>query len=408
MQHSQDDPRGRRPPRYRMLEPVREYAAEQLAAAGDGEAVRERHARFFLAVADAFEPEARRPQLAAWLDRLALDHDNLRAALDWCLGAPERAEHGLRAGAALLHFWLIRGHAREAHQRLAALLSCPGAQRPSPGRSRALVAAGLLALWQGGDDAAAERLLEESLTLCHTLGDRRGTADALRVLGELAQRRDDAAGALARFRESLALSREAGDDNGVRWSLEDLADLAAEGGADHEAIALYEEALGLARRAGDQHSIAALLRSAGVLALTRHDHARALATLRESLGISFALRDRTCGALGLDALARALGAVGRAGQAIRVFAAAAALREATGMVVPAAGRAAHDRWVAEARRGLDDQAFAAAWAEGRALTFEQAVALAIAVVPPSHPAPRPAGAGRARPAGRTTTVPGHP
>jgi non-specific serine/threonine protein kinase len=393
-------------PRYRMLETVREFALERLAAGGGAAAVGARHAAHFLALAEAAGPELRGPRMGVWLDRLERDHDNLRAALEWAPDNPASTEAALRAGAALAAFWLARGHVHEGQRRLAALLARPAARAATLGRVRALGAAGSLAFWQGGEEAAAERPLAEALALARHLGDARGTADALRLLGEVAQRRGDTAAARTGFEESLALARAADDPGGLRWSLEDLADLTAE--RDPAAAApLYEQALGLARRAGDPHSTAALLRSLGEQAHAAGDQVRAAATLRESLGLSRSIGDRTCGALCLDALARVLSAQGQSARAVALFAAADALREATGMALPAGRRAAREDWVAAARGGLDDAALSAAREAGQTLDFARACALALADDPP---APPPAAAargqgGRRRAPGEGPTAP---
>jgi predicted ATPase/class 3 adenylate cyclase/DNA-binding CsgD family transcriptional regulator len=369
-------------PRFRLLETSREFALEQLVASDELENLRARQAGYFASLAEAVEPEWGGHQQATWLDRLQPDLDNFRVALDWCASPQGQPDTGLRLGACLQRFWLLRGNLGESRRLLERLLAHPAAQDPSRARARALFVAGTLAVWQGTDDAAAQRLHEESLALWRTLGDVPGSANARCALGWLARRRGDPAGARAHLLEAVSLSRAAGDVKCIRWSLEELADLDASMGATQQAGALYDEALGLARRDGDDHSIAALLRSIGELLHDQGEHHRAVATLRESLSISFALQDNNCGPLCLDSLARALGALGHASRAITLFGAADALRSRQGNVVPASQRAGHDRWIVEAGRSLSDGDFATAWERGRSLSFEQAVDHALKPVEP--------------------------
>ena len=109
--------------RYRMLEPIRQYGLEQLEQRGNADAARRRHAAFFLALAEESEPELRGPQQGEWLERLEMEHDNLRAALSWALGQEEETELELRLGGALGEFWHLRGYLSEGRRWLQAGLA---------------------------------------------------------------------------------------------------------------------------------------------------------------------------------------------------------------------------------------------------------------------------------------------
>ena len=109
-------------PRFGMLETIREYAVERLAERGDGEAVRRRHAGFYLPLAEEAEPALLGPQQLSWLERLDAERDNLRAALTWATEDGE-AEVGLRIGAALWRYWQLRGSATEGREHLERLLA---------------------------------------------------------------------------------------------------------------------------------------------------------------------------------------------------------------------------------------------------------------------------------------------
>jgi predicted ATPase len=164
-------------PRFAMLETVREYALEQLEAAGEATALRDRHLAWCVALAEAAQAPLEGPQQGMWLARLEREHDNLRAALAWS-GAPgrggtERAASGLQLASALWWFWWLRGHVSEGRGWLERMLGQETGVPAAP-RARALNAAGVLAMTQD-DHAQARALLEECLALRRALEDRQGS-----------------------------------------------------------------------------------------------------------------------------------------------------------------------------------------------------------------------------------------
>ncbi|MDP8924600.1 MAG: tetratricopeptide repeat protein, partial [Chloroflexota bacterium] len=183
-------------PRYAMLDTIREYGLEQLEASGDLDDARRRHAAYYLALTEDAEARLTGPDQARWLDRLDLEHDNLRAALQWC------TEHdtgsGLRLAATLWRFWYVRAYFTEGRDWLARLLPLPEARVRTATRALALNGAGNLAYNQG-DYAAAEACHQESLEIRRELGDRRGIAGSLNNLGLIARDRGDFAGATDLF-----------------------------------------------------------------------------------------------------------------------------------------------------------------------------------------------------------------
>jgi non-specific serine/threonine protein kinase len=167
--------------RYRLLEPMRQYARDRLLESGEVEMARERHVDFFLRLAEQAEPELHGPEQVAWLERLEREHDNLRAAMNWS-GEHGQAETGLRIGGALECFWEVRGYWTEAREHLAELLALPGAEARTAARARALQAAGHL-IHDQGDGAAARALWEESLAIFQELENKPGIAYSLRGMG---------------------------------------------------------------------------------------------------------------------------------------------------------------------------------------------------------------------------------
>ena len=169
-------------PRFGMLETIREYALERLAERGDGQAVRRRHAGFYLPLAEEAEPALLGPQQLSWLERLDAERDNLRAALTWATEEGE-AEVGLRIGAALWRFWQLRGSDSEGRERLERLLALPlrlgrGAGAGSGAGRVACVRAGRS---RGGASLSARRACR-SFAGWETTGSSRAT---LGVIGHL-------------------------------------------------------------------------------------------------------------------------------------------------------------------------------------------------------------------------------
>ena len=200
--------------RYGLLETVRHHAQDQLRESGEEAETQRRHLGYFLAFAEKAEPQLAGAEQGAWLDRLEMENDNLRAALACTVAAGADAARGLRLGAALSRFWSVRGYLGEGRGWLSKLLgTVPSAQTASD-RARALSGAGKLASSQG-DGSAAEMLFRETLLIQRKLGDRRGIANTLNSLGLLAQKRTDYAAAKPLHEESLAIGRDLHDP--TRW-----------------------------------------------------------------------------------------------------------------------------------------------------------------------------------------------
>jgi non-specific serine/threonine protein kinase len=369
-------------PRFGMLQVIREYALERMEASGEAEALRRAHAAAVLALAEKAEPELTGPAAGAWLDRLEREHDNLRATLGWAREQGE-AETGLRLVAALRLFWMGRGYLREGRAWVEGLLALGSGAASGPERAvaprvwaRALHAGGMLTVWQG-DFAVAQRWLEEATALGRAAGDLRAAARALNTLGILALNQGDPERAGARFADSLALVREAGDQRGIAAALNNLGDIAYYQSDLERAAAAYTEALALFREVGDRQAIAIALRNLGAVARRRGEVAQAAALLREGLALVWDLDDLRGCAGGMEELASTAGAVGQGERAARLLGAAEALRETLGAPLPHQEQADVEQAVAAARAALGEEAWTAAFAAGRALSPEQAIAEAL-------------------------------
>jgi predicted ATPase/DNA-binding CsgD family transcriptional regulator len=379
-------------PRCRLLEPIREFAAEQLAASGELAAARAGHARYFLGLAEAAEGAYMGPDLAPWLDRLEAELDNLRAALEWCRDAEADRETGLRLGAALWLFWDVRGYQREGRARLeAALAALPAADaagRPAA-RAKALTMSGYLAMMQS-DYAAGRPLAEAGAALAREGGDDAVVSRALEALAHGAiQELADEARTTALAQEALALARRRGDVYSAASALFALGLLAWHRGDDARARALYEESVGLLRGIGSAFGLPFPLHNLGVLAWRRGEYVAALALEREALALRRDAGNKRGIALSLEGLAWLATSRRRPERAARLFGAAEALREAMGARLPPFRQDDHDRSLAAARAQLGAPAFAAAWAAGGELPLEAAIAEALAVDDPAAHADAP-------------------
>ena len=285
--------------RYRLLETIRQYAAEKLEHSGGTAAVRTRHRDWYAGFAEAAEPDLRGPHQAAWFDRLEREHDNLRVALEWCR-TTEDASTGLRLAGALSRFWYVRGYLGDGRAWLEAFLAAAGQPAvPRALRAKALHAVGGLARDQG-DAVAAARYYDEALALRRDLGDRLGAATSLLQRGAVALDQGEREHGLALLDESLEEFRQVGNLRGAAMALGYKAVAALDGGCTAAAADLLEESLGLSRAVGESWGAAQALVHRGHIALIGDDATGAYALFREALvlyqetgdrrGIGLALR----------------------------------------------------------------------------------------------------------------------
>ena len=443
-------------PRFTMLETIREFGLEALAASGEMEATRQAHAFYYFALAEEAAPELTGPRSAVWLQRLEREHDNLRAALEWSL-EPEQTgsspDMALRFCETLREFWDVRGHNSEGRAFLEqALAHSEGASAST--RASALVAAASFADWLG-DFHREEELLQEALGLYRELGDTRGIASSLQGLAVLVRVKEvNLAAAYSMLEESVTLLRELGDKDTLAWSLFYLADTLGPHGEYGRAHALFEESLALFRELGNKRGIAANLQQSAMLlvfsggdqaivqtrleemlaldtelgnkagmafyywisgwvAFSRGDMvtaqtlieqslalwqeigarwlefwaiatlgkikayqgdlAAALAFNEQSLTVAREFHDDWLYASCLEGRASIVAKQGKCAWAARLWGAAESSRERCGMPLLPIDRVDYEPAVAAARTHLEEQAFTTSWAEGRTMTFEQAL-----------------------------------
>jgi predicted ATPase/class 3 adenylate cyclase len=373
--------------RYRLLETVRQYARDCLAKSGESLLVRARHTDYFLTLAEEAAPKLKGSEQAQWIGVLEEEHDNLRQALAFYIIDVEETEggvKGLRLGAALQQFWATRGHLSEGRERLRTLLAHPGGQEPTKARADALRCAGILAYFQGGY-AQAHALHEESLAIRRELGDKAGIAYSLTSLGLVAQEQSDYASARSLHEESLAIKRELGDKSGIANSLRSLGIAAYEQGDYASARVLFEESLAIEQELGDKSGIANSLINLGNLTYYLGDYTQARSLHEESLAITQELGDRRQIAYNLEAFAFHAVKEAQEERSVRLWGAAATLRETIGSPLSPFDGEKQEREMAAVRKTLGEDAFAVAWAQGRTMTTEQAIEYALNFVSDSEP-----------------------
>jgi DNA-binding CsgD family transcriptional regulator len=356
--------------RFSMLETIREYGLERLAAAGEEEEMRRRHATWCLALAEELWPSLQRRRDAAHsVRRLATEHDNLRATLSWL----DRTGDGkalLRLAGAIFLFWYVHGHLREGLTWLECALR-HGDDAPTTIRARALLGAGMLAHY-AADDARAVPWLEASLALYRTTGDRWGLAFSLVILGIVAEDAGDYDQATARFAESLVHARAADDPAATGLVLFHLAVVAWGQGDRDRAGALLTEALAVQQAAGDlAYGAAESLGFLGLLAGEQGDIPRSVDLQRESLSLHLQIGSREVLAVNLANVAMLAVAARQPTAAARLFGAAVGQREAIGNPFKLPERAVYDRAITATRSALGDD-FEAAWSAGNVLTMSEA------------------------------------
>ena len=356
--------------RYWMLETIREYATEKFEESGEAGDLRDRHAQHFLEFAEEAEPHARDEMLQSsddWLNRLDRDLDNLRAALDG-LADTHESEHALRLSGALSDFWASRGHVAEGRRRLESALLFN--LNPTAARAKALNGAAELAGTSGDPEAMGLRA-EEALALYRWLGNQQGEAESLQQLGYAVGEAGDWARAQHLLEESIQRFTDIGDERQALWTNRTLAWTFAESGDRDRARVIHEDTLRRARALGMRSLEAALLSSLSWL-----QDEDALPLQKASLQIRRELGNHVEIGMSLCGVARAITVVGRVETAARLISCFEALSEEIG---------GGEAWVARMNEQtlttihtqLDEAAFAEAWEQGRLLTLEEAVGLAL-------------------------------
>lgn len=398
-------------PRFVMLETIGEYGLGKMEESGEEVQTRRAHAAYCLVLAEEGAAGDTGANQKGWMDRLELEHDNFRIALDW-LTETGNVDWGLRLGIALFRFWEMREYLAEGREWLGKLLRLEGASAPTNARLRALFAAGVLAGEQGdyvvsdtlfeesleiarrsvdkrsiavslnamavnardrGDLGASQGLFEESLVLWRDLDDGLAVARALSNLANVVKLQEDYRRARSLYEESLSIFRKLGDRTGVGWALNHQGDVARAQGDSEGARLLYEQSLATFRELNDRWGIAGSLADLGNLAREQGDYRAADSLFRESIGVFQTLEHKRGIARLLESFACSAAAQCEPERSLRLAGAAAALRQSIGGPLTAAEQTKLERGLEPARRALTTTTGRTAWLEGWVMPVEKAI-----------------------------------
>jgi tetratricopeptide (TPR) repeat protein len=360
-------------PRFVMLQTVQEYALERLEESGEVDAVRQRHATFFLALAEEADPGLVGPEQEFWLARLERGMDNLRAALRWLQDRGDIAGL-LRLTGALWRFWSARSQLSEGRQWIDETLARAGARPLDESQQEAyakVLHGGAMLAQQQTDFAAARRLAEQALPIVRRTGDPRRIAEVVLGLGGTLLSQGDLVTAEPLLEDARALYGGADDPRGLARTLFRLGTLAYLRRQLDEAECLLIESTASLRALGDLRAAAEALAVMGELAVARGDRVAGRARLQEALRLLRSVGDQRGVATVLEAWAALSAAEGQVEQAVRLAGAASAVRDAIGAPITAVDRDRLERVLDSARRSLPGSAWAGLWSAGRSEPLDQ-------------------------------------
>ena len=356
-------------PRFVMLETIREYGLEQLAAAGEDSSARDAHAAYYLALAEQAAPDWGGARMGYWHARFAADFANVRAAITW-LRENGDAASGMRLMTSLVPLWSLPGRSREVKELLERLL----ATNPDVSlalRATAMAAVGWSAmLLQDLDEAA--RYADAALPLARQSGDPETLIGALLTSGAVAALREDYAEAGRFSEEALTIARAHNRAWHASCAIDNLGIYTFAQGDLVRARAFHEEAAMMFRAAGNTLELTGTLVSLGFVAFEQGDRAAAALLFKESLDL--------CREHGIDQIADGFcliaADVGLAEPAARLYGAneAVAIAAGTNPYGVDCFRPMHERTIASIRDTLGEEAFHEAWAAGREMTVNDALA----------------------------------
>jgi predicted ATPase len=384
-------------PRFGLLETIREYALERLRDGADWPEAHDRHAAYFLALAEPSPAELQGGGQLAWLDRLETEHGNLGAAMSW-LVEQDQIEPAIRLSWATWRFWWLRGHAEE----LASYGDIAAKSEHLPPQQRALALSGTgFGLVFRGHHATAQPLLEQSLPLYRQAGDMLGAATTAAMLGHLLASQHQDAQASELLEQTLAPLQEAGSGRlagperaqhllDVALVCNFLGQIRLSQGDHDRAAQLFTEGLNAARHAQDRFTILVSLYDLALSSQAQGDLTGAAERLQEGVSQSAEAGDEPSVAYYLEALAAVAMLDDNLERAVRLLAAAGALLQAKGSgwlhaLVP---RSAYDDDpLAALRSRMGDAAFEQAWTEGGSLGGSRTVECVLQEAPPDPARP---------------------
>jgi non-specific serine/threonine protein kinase len=360
--------------RFRLLETIRQYAHEKLEEK-EGTRIRDVHLEFFTDFVEEAEPHLELAEQGVWLDRLELEMDNIRAAIDWAL-ASAQVTPALRLVAGLRRFWLIRNHDYEGFERMTAILGRLDALQPTSARLKALNAYFFM-LWPHGRLIEAQALIDEALRLGTTLNDDWNTAFSLLWAGVSATEQADYSRAQSYLEQSIERWRKIGAKSYEAITLNFLGELGMFQNDFVKAESLFRSAAPQLREAKDHVFLAWTYRRLGQLGLKKQDLKQAEDFVRESLVHNWQIHDLRGTGASLAALAAVNIAQRKTARAVTLLAVVEAIIESTQIPPLLFDQQEYERNVSHMRSQLNSHAFGKAWSQGKRMVLEQAVDFAL-------------------------------
>jgi predicted ATPase/transcriptional regulator with XRE-family HTH domain len=356
---------------FLILETIREYGLEQLAARGEDGSARLSHAHYFLGLAEQAEPQLRGQGQLSWLDRLDLEHNNLRAALAWSLvNSPLGAA---RLAASLWWFWILRGYLAEGRGWMAEVLSSNKEVLPEPLFSNLLTGAGSLAHFMT-DYEQASALLEESLSLVGREQDRWGDTFRLGILGVALVYLGHSKAGASLLEKSLVLARKKSAKWNLAFTLYVLA-ISSYSDADYtKTESLANECYALVLQIGDKWLLQYILLILGHVNFKKDEYAKAIALYADSLALACIMGTKQAIAVSLEGLAWANSRLGLFERSARIMGASAGIRESFSCPLPPFLDDNHDLAWQEGHAKLGPARFTELYQQGFGWRVEQAMA----------------------------------
>jgi predicted ATPase/class 3 adenylate cyclase len=363
-------------PRFTILETIREYAHEQLQTSGELDAIRDRCAAFYLALAEEAAHKLLGREQLEWMGRVDAELDQLRAVFGWTRNGEIASDVGLRLAGALVRYWEFRGLTIEGHDWVTAMLATPEASARTAAKARALYSAAILAAMR--NDPAQRPLAEESASIFQETGNLPEAGRSLAQQAVAESRLGNSVVARALLEHSVAIAREYGDQWGLAFALGQLGAVAYRESDFAAAREFRAEAALVARAIRDRHTLGLALAGLGQVARAQGSHDESAKLFNETLLVSSEIGDQWIMPRALGGLAGAAVLAADYHRAARLFGITGAMRAASGIGESADSfRIVYERDESETRTALGHELFLTAWTEGREMIREQAVAYAL-------------------------------
>lgn len=358
-------------PWFRMLVVVREFALEALDTSGDADEIKRLHTEFYTKLAEAFEPQFDKPNAAEWLDNLELEHDNMRAAIEWSL--ENKVENALAIVGSIRSFWISRGYWSEGGNWIKQALEKNHDEVDPKLQAKVYCALGD-SLWNQGNSEAAARAYQECLRFARQGDDKLWIASGLRGLGYIRRAQGDLSEAKLLIEESLELVRELNDDRAISLRLNSLGEIARTEGDYEAARKYYQDALTLAEGASLKGRMSIYNFNLASVCCLQEDYKAARLYALECLKISEELDDKTSIGDVLNVFAALAVADEYWEKAAHLFGAAQTIHQSTGYKLDKVDQKFVDLYLKEAHEVMGEEIFATAFKKGQAMRMKDAIA----------------------------------